>query len=278
VFQFPNIPAGSYRVTAARTGYTFVDSAAEVALTNDAVADVDLVLDRNGAVAGIVTDEAGDPVEGALVQALHVQYLFGRRQLTPATATRRTDDRGAYRLFGLVPGNYVVTAAVDPMSPAALPGYARSYFPGTDDATTSQFVTLEASQTLPGVNLALTRARTARIRGRILDAAGDPTTGGRVQLIPSRGSGLFAALPMLAIISPGGRFEFDNVPPGQYLVHADRGRRNPSVEGEFGVLPVAVDGRDIANLVLQMTAGALVRGEITMHAQNSATAPPPASF
>ena len=42
-----------------------------------------------------------------------------------------------------------------------------------------------------------------------------------------------------------GRFEFPNVTPGQYVIQVDRGRRNPSTEGEFGALPVSVDGADI---------------------------------
>ena len=50
----------------------------------------------------------------------------------------RTDDLGGYRIVGLPPGRYFVTAVVgrvlitDPT--ADLPGYAQSYYPGTANA------------------------------------------------------------------------------------------------------------------------------------------------
>ncbi len=60
-----------------------------------------------------------------------------------------------------------------------------------------------------------------------------------------------------------GRFEFPNVTPGQYVIQVDRGRRNAATEGEFGTLPVSVDGADITDLVLQTSTGSSITGRVT---------------
>ena len=56
-----------------------------------------------GAISGRVVDEAGEPVEGALVQLVRSAMAAGRR-LTATMGWARTDDRGEYR-FGRLPGS-----------------------------------------------------------------------------------------------------------------------------------------------------------------------------
>ncbi len=64
-------------------------------------------------------------------------YAGGARRMTPAGQNARdtTDDQGHFRLFGLPPGDYYVSATLrgsgpevtDPMG--ELSGYAATYFP-----------------------------------------------------------------------------------------------------------------------------------------------------
>src|SRR3954468_12329395 len=54
-------------------------------------------------------DEAGEPMPGVIVRVMRYQYLQGDRRLTPAGAGQ-TDDRGAFRVWGLMPGDYYVNA------------------------------------------------------------------------------------------------------------------------------------------------------------------------
>ena len=63
------------------------------------------------------------------------------------------------------------------------------------------------------------------------------------------------------------------MPPGHNIVQASRGRRNASTEGEFGALPVSVDGVDVTNLVLQMSAGSSIAGRITFDTSNRTKTP-----
>lgn len=102
--------------------------------------------------------------------------------------SRLTNDLGQYRLANLAPGRVIVSAAVGsvwPMPTADIPGYARSYFPGTSNASEAEFVALGTAQDTIGIDIPLSRVATARISGTLLNAAGEPMGGG-INLVPSR--------------------------------------------------------------------------------------------
>src|SRR5258706_8563170 len=202
-------------------------------------------------MTGHVFDEIGDPLQGANVQLLQVRYQGGRRRLVAAGgASNPTDDLGRFRIYGVAPGRYIVSAIVGGVQTADLPGYTRTYFPGTPTASEAQFAGLALSQEAAGIDFSMARARTARISGTLLNAAGEPSTAGSVRLLPSqRSAGTNVSVG--ARLMPGGKFEFPNVSSGQYVIQVDRGRRHASIEGEFGALPVSVDGVDVAGLSIQ---------------------------
>ena len=73
-------------------------------------ANIDLRLTRGGVITGRVGDEDGEPLARALITVQRYQYVRGERQLQPAGGDQ-TDDRGQYRVFGLPPGDYYVSAS-----------------------------------------------------------------------------------------------------------------------------------------------------------------------
>jgi hypothetical protein len=281
-FEFREVAAGTFHITANKAGYARVESGRPITpaalnlldsgLAFDLAAGetrerVDLTLARWGALTGRLSDEQGDPVQGASVQVLQVRYEAGRRRLAPArAATRVTDDLGRYRIHNLAPGQYIVSAAVGQVMTEDLPGYAPSFYPGTSNPAQAQFVTVGLSQDTPGIDFALSRARTARIAGTAFNPAGQPAMPGTLTLIPSQRSSSVMNMAVGARLSPDGTFEFPNVPPGQYVIQAYRGRSNPHTEGEFGALPVSVNGTDVTGLRLQTSAGSAITGRITFDA------------
>ena len=56
-------------------------------------------------------DEDGEPMPGVIVRVMRYQYLQGDRRLTPA-GTAQTDDKGQYRVWGLMPGDYYYVNAL----------------------------------------------------------------------------------------------------------------------------------------------------------------------
>jgi protocatechuate 3,4-dioxygenase beta subunit len=95
---------------------------------------------------GTVTDQFGQPVEGAHVGLLRSVVLYGRRRVY-YYGSRYTDDRGQYYLGPILPGTYYITVTGAPWyagtavpifrgvnreksNPAA---YAAMYYPATHD-------------------------------------------------------------------------------------------------------------------------------------------------
>ena len=115
-FAFTKIPPGEAIVTAQKFGY--VDGAYGkrraggqplqfTLLTGQAYTDMRIEVYRSAVITGIVSDEAGDPLVGARVVAMRRKFVEGTWRYVMADSGT-TDDQGAYRIFDLVPGEYVV--------------------------------------------------------------------------------------------------------------------------------------------------------------------------
>ena len=72
----------------------------------------------------------------------------------------------------------------------------------------------------------------------------------------SQRSGAVVSDSVGARTEPDGTFEFPNVPPGEYVVHAFRGLE---VAWQF----VTINGTDVTDLVVQTSMGPIVRGRVT---------------
>jgi protocatechuate 3,4-dioxygenase beta subunit len=290
-FEFVELAAGSFRIAAVKAGYSppgepmslgppLLMSGLAVDLADGETRErADVTLARWGTLSGRVFDELGEPLQGVAVQLLQVRYQGGRRRLVPAGgATLVTDDLGRFRTYGMAPGQYVVSATVGDVSSADLPGYTRSYYPGTPNASEAQFVTVALSQEVTGIDFSLAREKTALISGTLLDATGTPSTRGSVRLMTSQRSASAVSTSIGARLLADGRFEFPNVTPGQYVIQVDRGRRGSAVEGEFGAMPVSVNGVDLTGLVLQTSAGSSIAGRVTFDSYLGAKVPRPGAI
>ncbi len=275
-YVFTGLLTGQYRLFANKPGYLGIELGQrrprEPGLpirlnAGDTLEKVDIVLPRPSAIVGRIVDENGDPIEGASVRALRAEFVRGRRRLVEVGAARLTNDLGGYRIYGLQPGRYVVSAVVGQIlfpgpAMADLRGYAPTYFPGTPNAREAATVTVDISQDAPGIDFALAPVRTARVSGKAFSAAGEPINGG-ILLSPSQRSG-GVAMQAGARTRPDGSFEFTNVAPGEYVLQVYRGRVNASTEGEFASQFVTVNGTDVPNLVVHTTPGAPLTGRVTL--------------
>jgi hypothetical protein len=256
---------------------------------NQVVTNVDFRLPRGGVIAGRIVDEFGDPVSNVQVMTLRTQFTQGQSRITQTGRQATTNDIGEFRLYGLAPGKYYVSATyrsqflgnqIDVSE--NLTGYAATYYPGTPDATSAQAITIGAGETINGINLQLIPVRTASISGTAYDAEGRPLANGVVMVMPNRTGGIVNA-------GPGGRIKADgsflitNVTPGEYTLQSPigpgngrgggrggNGRGGPGATPVFARAVVNVNGSDVTGVVLAPVPPATARGRVIIDASGSA--------
>lgn len=185
-FAFAKVQPGTYRLLAGRDDYLRGTPSAPVVVTaGESVRNLAMTLTPTAVISGRVLDEYGEPAEKIYVRAL----------TTRVVAEARTNDLGEYRLFGLAPGTYVVSAEryigpsiqgtflVTPtppcpgcmgegagrqglasllttgafIDPRALTGqaYPPVFFPGTTDRSAAGPVTVKAGAQVDAIDLRL---------------------------------------------------------------------------------------------------------------------------
>ena len=191
-FSFVNLAPGQYTVSATRNGFTQTAPAAAVIAVLNTDVTADIVLERNGAVTGLVlTGLTNGPLADATVT------------VTPdgggTAVTAKTDGDGRYRVGGLTPGRYGVSVAAT-------------------NHVTSAAVTVTVSRNADApADVTLTR------RGQIAGVVGTNTVGtvaavpaARVTLTPTSPAGTARSVDADA----NGRYSFDDLGEGTYALSA----------------------------------------------------------
>lgn len=266
-YQLRDVPPGSYFVSASRAGYIEQHygqrRARERGLsvevkTGQTITRIDVALVRGGVIAGRVVDETGEPYPWLTVTAWQTRYQEGRRVRFPS-AVDQTDDQGAYRISGLQPGSYFVSAASSETwrnHRGESLGYAATYYPGAAVEAAPPIVLAPGQQRLD-IEIALAAARTARLRGRVVRETGEPASGVTVSVatvIPGTGLTIANAAPVSANTSADGSFELSGIPPGHYAVRSNAGGDSASVDVDVST--------DSDNLLLVARSGSTVTGVV----------------
>lgn len=100
-FVFGAVPAGTYRLMAQHEAFVRPDGRTIAVEVGQSVRDLVVAMTPTGVITGRVVDEYGDPAADVSVRATQKDSTF----------ETTSNDLGEYRLFGLPPGAYVVSAA-----------------------------------------------------------------------------------------------------------------------------------------------------------------------
>jgi hypothetical protein len=111
-----------------------------------------------GSISGRVVDNHGDAVDHAQVQALKSTYTGGRRVFATAQTTL-TDDLGEYRLFGLPPDNYIISAIISDLERTSNVGLAQGANADNKNysATGNMALLMGGDSITPGISPRVTR-------------------------------------------------------------------------------------------------------------------------
>jgi hypothetical protein len=279
-FEIRELPAGRYTVSASKGGFVSLqfgqrrpfESGTPIELGDgQTIEKITIGLPRGSVLGGRITDEFGEPVANASVTAWRYAYAGGARRIVPAGQNGRdtTDDQGHFRLFGLPPGEYYVSATLrtggpevtDPMGEVS--GYASTYFPGTTNVAEASRVTLAVSQENTGINFGLIATRLVKVSGQVLMSDGGPAANGMVMLLPSASGGRAGIAVQQGgngnRVDGNGTFRMSNVAPGRYTLQA---RAGGGRDFELARMELTVGSDDVDGLTLVTAPAAIVNGNV----------------
>lgn len=293
-FTIEQLVAGKYSLSAKRPSFVTVAYGATrpgwpgtpiMVEGGQHLVDLDVRLTPGAVIAGAVRDLDGGVVSG-------IDVLVERRERVPAGQARtqvRTDDRGRFRVFGLAPGTYIVSAqprrtfadqtrvptdtevdaillalqrregrsspadsTLAAVAAAVVSDFVPVYHPDAFTADDAVPIVVRAGEERMGVDLSLRLMSSSRIAGRILGGDGRPMS--TVQLSLTRASRLRVMLPQSGQVQAEGLFQFSSVAPGRYLVAAIA---PPPAGGQgdacaFATEEVIVIGGELAGLLLPL--------------------------
>jgi len=277
-FELRDLPAGQWTLSASKAGFVTqrygqrrpLETVPPIQLAEGQRLDgANFTLARGGAISGRVQDDFGDPV---------AKMVDGRRRMMNIGVSDETDDTGAFRLYGLAPGDYYVSATPrnNPMeSPGDGAGYAPTYYPGTGNATEAQRLSVGAGEEL-AIGFSLLPVRMVRISGVVVSAGGGAPgngggsaagRGGLVMLTNSGDAGEGVMTSSAGPIQADGTFTIANVPPGSYVLNVRSGGARSINLGaleavEIGSLPITVSDSDVTGVTIVTTRGASIAGTI----------------
>ncbi len=264
-YRISNVPPGTYEIIPGSPQFVLTGHQAIKTLIvgeGETFDSVDFVVVRGGVITGRVTDGDGRPVIEENVE------IFGPEGNRPHELFFRlslffspTDDRGIYRIYGLPPGKYMVSAGMqeERLYYGGKANYKQTFYPSTTDSTKATLVEVTEGGETTNVDITLRRQQaTFRVTGKIVHAdTGRPIPNVTYGLQKFRENGSSSSSGRAT--NKQGEFAFDNITPGKYAVFIE-----PSPLLDIYVEPVRfeVTDQDIKDLVVKASPGSNISGVI----------------
>ena len=305
-FVYRNLPRGNYSITVTRSGYAAgaygrrrpAGPSVQLDLADgERTADVVLRIWKHAAISGTVVDEAGEAVVGARVRSWRRAFDGGRYAFMPASAGV-TDDRGIYRIGGLVPGDYVVgvpatqvaggelpaeerSSAISPTSsapsafvrtapvpPPPVDGrlwlYPSTWHPSARSSAQASMVTAQSGQERGGIDLQMHPVSTARVSGTVTRAEG-PVSGVPVRMVPV-GDETIEDAGFVTGVDGNGSFIFPAVPAGPYVLRVaatlSTGEKQMMMTTLWAETALTVGESDVEDVAMEIGRGIRIHGRL----------------
>jgi tetratricopeptide (TPR) repeat protein/thiol-disulfide isomerase/thioredoxin/outer membrane lipoprotein-sorting protein len=281
VFRFQDVePAGGYTLTAECPRYASVPArrappqAISVAEAQS-VTGVALQLTPTGVISGKIVNEDGEPIPGTEIQANVAAYGPAGRSLEHR-AFAHSDDRGEYRLIGLVPARYYISAVVRPADewdadagpdpdgrihsdhPEA--GYPPTLFPGVVELSGAAVTQIVPGGEVGGIDFRLRKVAFYHVRGQVVDLkAPVPAHSAYAMVEPCSPQGLSEGRGYY--VGPDGSFDVPHITAGPRCLVVQGHVQGTS---SYGRQTITVVDRDLAGVNLKLSPAMELKGSVVV--------------
>ena len=251
-YEFRDLPGGRFNLSVSKSGYVTMqygqtrpfESGKPIELTDaQTLEKADFSMPRGSVISGRLVDEFGDPIADAVVNPMRSVWSGGRRRLQSTGRSAMTNDLGQFRIYGLSPGDYYVSATYSggqmmamEMTMAAMAGgggaasgptgsnpgsgYAPTYFPGTPNGGEAQKISVAAGQEAQNTDFALQPVKLAKISGTVMSSEGKPVEGSLINAMPRSPDPASMMMAGASRTDKNGNFTISNVAPGDYVLQS----------------------------------------------------------
>ncbi|MCW5981708.1 MAG: carboxypeptidase regulatory-like domain-containing protein [Bryobacteraceae bacterium] len=284
-FTFSDLPSGRYSVIAKHPGYLhayFANlentrlPAYFPLLPGERLDQVAIRMRPAGVISGTVQFSDAEPAIGVPVE-LYREFFYRGQHGYEKAGTAHTDDRGAYRIYGLPPGEYYLAVAYSRPDPGAgvreqtkldsngIPepeeSFVVTYYPSTPKLLEASLLKLEYGSVLDHTDVILTKARTVRVRGRVVSGvSGRGVPGASLRLRQRAPAGEAMVDAPAAIRSTPEGFEITGLTPGAYLIVADGTEGRQKLTGR---MPLSVSEASVGNVELVLNPYPQLTGTVS---------------
>jgi carboxypeptidase family protein len=275
-YRLSNLPGGQYDVMTATPQFVPTDRNWMKRLIvgeNETIENIDFTLIRGGVITGKVVDGDGKPV---IEENIELSMLEPGNPDSYAHVVKAggTDDRGVYRIFGLVPGKYRVSAG----TPEARMQYGRgrggtffvqTFYPSVNEPSKATVIEVGEGSEVTNVDITLRRVQSGfTVTARVVDAdTGQPIADARCGLEKFHENGSFAQSGMPT--NRRGEVTLEHITPGKYALFIEP--TPPRIVYAEPVRFEVVD-QDVKDLVLKVSPGSSIAGTIVLEGMDEKVA------
>jgi protocatechuate 3,4-dioxygenase beta subunit len=230
-FEESNLQSGQYSLTVQHQNYprTRFGGSRTISIKAGEQAATIFELVPGATVSGRILDEDGDPLDGCIVRAQSAKPPYQDAiSMGVGFRTLRSSEDGAYRLYGILAGKYILTAQCQtavfrprPLSagpdPPPSAAYAPQFYPTASSVESAEVIELAPGAEKSGVDFQMRPAHVTHIH--VVLAGGADWRGRndlRWQLAPVDQSATIVFGGWRPINASTGEFEIPQVFPGSY--------------------------------------------------------------
>jgi Carboxypeptidase regulatory-like domain len=267
-FIADGLKVGSYSVDAISPGFVNPQSSIEVKY-HHLGETVTISMVKGGVITGRVTNTSGEAVIAAPLHVTRIRDGEGRkiREASWFARSRKTDDQGNYRIYGLPAGKYLVSVGGENTWGASngFKEFLTTYFPSSNRESATE-INVNLGEETSAINIRHRSEKGRTVSGNVFGGNAESSSSISVILrtLPSFGSGGF---DIVHTDDSSRSFSMHGIADGEYQIIAEQNEswgQNQKLAYRSAPRKITVKGGNISNIVLNLLPLSSVEGKIEL--------------